>query len=245
MRYPAAVWSGPLPTTNYEPGGMGTVNGLVLHIEEGTEPGTDAWFHNPTSIVSAHFGNPKSGPLQQWVDTDDMAYAEVNGNPNWISVEHEGNSGDSLTASQIQNDAELLAWLFRQYGFTLQVCDDPSGQGVAGHVTGGAAWGNHLDCPGAPIMAQRQSIVDKAHTILHPATDPIMEVLNVSITDPEFAVRFLFRFCLHREADPGGFTTYVDGLNNGTLTLDQVMADLQDSTEGQAVIAAERKAIGI
>ncbi len=245
MRYPGAIWSGPIPATNYEPVGMGQVNGLVLHIEQGTETGTDAWFHNPTSIVSAHFGNPKTGQLQQWVDTADLAYAEVDGNPNWISVEHEGMSGDSLTPSQIENDAQLLAWLVQHYGFTLQVCDDPNGQGLAGHVTGGVGWGNHLDCPGSPVMSQRQTIVDAAQAILRPVTDPIEEVLNMSISDPDFAVRFLFRFCLHREADPGGFTTYVDGLTNGTLSLDQVMADLQDSPEGQAVIAAERKALGL
>ncbi len=146
MLFPQATWSGPLPTTNYLPGGMEQIIGLVLHIEEGTEPGTDTWFHTSGTQVSAHFGNPKAGPLQQWVDTQDMAYAEVNGNPNWISVEHEGNSGDSLTPSQIENDAQLLAWLVQSYGITPQITNDPTIGGVAGHVTGGAAWGDHLEC---------------------------------------------------------------------------------------------------
>ena len=101
-----ARWRGPVPNKN--PGQMvRPFNGLVLHIQEGHEDGTDAHFHNPASKVSAHFGNPKHGGLDQWVDTDDKAWAEVSGNRHWISIENEGFSGDSLTDSQIENCAHL------------------------------------------------------------------------------------------------------------------------------------------
>ena len=105
-----AKWRGPVPNCNV--GGMvRPFQGLVLHIQEGTENGTDSWFHNPASQVSAHFGNPKTGGLDQWVDTNDKAWAQVAGNKSWISIENEGHSSDSLTASQIANAAVLLAWL--------------------------------------------------------------------------------------------------------------------------------------
>lgn len=164
-RYPRATWRGPVP--GYTPGGMGAIRGLVLHIQEGIESGTDAWFHNPASRVSAHFGNPKAGGLDQWVDTADMAWAEVAGNPNWISIENEGNSGDQLTASQLENTAELLAWLHSEYGVPLQISDTPLSNtpGLTGHGLGGSAWGGHYDCPGTPILAQRQAIITRAAQI--------------------------------------------------------------------------------
>lgn len=57
-------------------------------------------------------------------------------------------------------------------------------------------------------------------------------------------VRYAYRFALHREADEAGYATFVEYLDNGG-TFDQVLAGLQDSPEGQAVIAAERKALGL
>ncbi len=70
------------------------------------------------------------------------------------------------------------------------------------------------------------------------------DIFAMLASDPAFAVRFLYRVCLHREVDPSGFTTNVNYLANGG-TLNQVMANLQDSPEGQIVIAAERKALGL
>lgn len=165
-RFPAARWRGPVP--NMTPGGMRSHRGLVLHIQEGTESGTDSWFHNPSSQVSAHFGNPKSGPLDQWVDTDDRAWAEVGGNPDWISVENEGRSGDVLTDSQLENAAQLLAWLHTTYGVPMQISDTPAAgtPGLTGHGLGGDAWGGHYDCPGTPILAQRAAIIARAQQIL-------------------------------------------------------------------------------
>ena len=165
MRYNGALWRG--PTVNMTPGGMLGHIGLVLHIQQGTEAGTDSWFKNPAAQVSAHFGNPKTGQLEQWVDTDDRAWAEVAGNPYWISVENEGYSGDSLTASQLENAAELLAWAHATYNVPLQISDNPGAGigGLTGHGLGGAAWGGHIDCPGTPILGQRQAIITRAAQI--------------------------------------------------------------------------------
>ena len=165
-RFERAVWRGPVP--NMTPGGMRGHLGLVLHIQEGSEAGTDSWFHNPSSQVSAHFGNPKSGPLDQWVDTDDRAWAEVSGNSYWISVENEGHSGDPLTPSQLENVAQLLAWLHTQYGIPLAISDTPAAgtPGLTGHGLGGDAWGGHYDCPGTPILDQRAAIIARAQQIL-------------------------------------------------------------------------------
>jgi hypothetical protein len=160
-----ARWRGPVPNINA--GGMKRpFKGLVLHIQQGTEVGTDATFKDPTTQVSAHFGNPKSGALDQWVDTDDVAWAEVAGNTTWISIENEGNSGDVLTASQLANVALLLAWLNLTESVPLQTADSPDDTGLGYHGMGGAAWGGHTNCPGQPIVDQRDAIVAAAQQLV-------------------------------------------------------------------------------
>src|SRR4051794_8590959 len=109
-RCPFAIWRGPI--VNMRPGGMvHPVRGLVLHVEEGTESGTDGWFHNPAAQASAHFGIGKDGTLHQWVDTDDRSWAESMGNPYWWSVETEGLHSEPMTAPQVTTLGRLYAWL--------------------------------------------------------------------------------------------------------------------------------------
>jgi hypothetical protein len=168
-KFSAAQWRGPVP--NIKAGGMKRpFKGLVLHIQQGTEVGTDATFKNPSAKVSAHFGNPKSGKLDQWVDTDDVAWAEVAGNSTWISIENEGNSGDSLTDSQLANVALLFAWLNLTESVPLQLADSPDDSGLGYHGMGGAAWGGHTNCPGQPIVDQRAAIITAAQQLVAPPT---------------------------------------------------------------------------
>lgn len=166
-RYPGATWRGPIP--NQTTRGMGTVLGVVLHIMQGSLAGTDSWFHNRKAQASAHFGVGKTGRVYQWVDTADKAWAEVGGNGQYLSIEHEGNSGDALTAQQIAADAGIIAWAHGLYHFPLQLANRPGEHGLGYHAMGGVAWGNHPQCPGAPIIAQRQRILD---AITKPAPPP-------------------------------------------------------------------------
>ena len=182
---------------NFSKGGMvRPLHGLVLHIEEGTEAGTRGWFN--TSVTdrqaaldaawekggkkgpqpkaygsSAHFGNPKSGLLEQFVDTNDQAWAQGTGNQHWISVENEGYSGDSLTQSQMENLAHLMLWLKVTEDVPLQLADNPAGFGLGHHAMGGKSWGNHPRCPGDAIIAQRQKIIALANQILTTVPDVI------------------------------------------------------------------------
>lgn len=162
---PGAEWIGPTP--NQYTHGMIEHRGLVLHIEQNyNQDNVDHWFKDPTAEASAHFTNPKQGKLRQLVDTDDAAWTEKAGNRYWVSVEHEGFSGEELTADQVENDAQLLAWLHTTYNIPLQPADDPSGSGLGWHGMGGDAWGGHFDCPGEPIKAQRSAIIARAQQIL-------------------------------------------------------------------------------
>lgn len=184
---PEAEWVG--PTANKYDHGMIEHRGLVLHIEQNyNQDNVDHWFKDPTAEASAHFTNPKQGKLRQLVDTDDAAWTEKAGNRYWVSVEHEGFSGESLTADQIENDAQLLAWLHITYNVPLQSTDDPNGSGLGWHGMGGDAWGGHFDCPGEAIKAQRAAIIARAQEILGQAAPAPAPLPNIH---PSWPGRYL------------------------------------------------------
>jgi hypothetical protein len=167
---PGAEWIGPTP--NQYPNGMEAHRGLVLHIQDGTEAGSEAWFENPQAQASSHFLAPKAGGLRQLVDTDSASWTEMEGNRFWVSVECEGLGGDSLTPAQIEAVAQLLAWLHTAYAVPLVNTDDPNGSGLGFHAMGGAAWGGHLSCPGDAVLAQRPAILARAAQIVGAAPTP-------------------------------------------------------------------------
>lgn len=194
-RCPFAQWQG---SPNDYPGGMDAEPmGVVLHIEQGHEAGTISVFHNPADQASAHFGIAKTGHIDQFVDTHDAAWAEVAGNPHWISIEHEGFSGESLTSEQIASDARLIAWLKGReggpgYNFPLVITDDVNRPGLGWHGMGGNAWGGHFDCPGDPIKAQRTEILAEVNSILGGSTNkkelPMPQCINFAGQYQEFDV---------------------------------------------------------
>lgn len=162
-RMPGVEWR-PIPV-NFTNHGQEHVRGLVVHIMAGTLVGTDAWFRDPSSNVSSHFGTGRSGELYQWVDTGDRAWAQAAGNDDWLSIENEGQGGDRLTDAQMDRCAQVLAWARSMYGVPLQVAHSPSGRGLGYHAMGGDAWGGHPSCPGPRIVDQLDDIVDRAHRI--------------------------------------------------------------------------------
>lgn len=160
------------PTPNENPGGMQSVLGVVLHIQQGNQAGSIAWCKNPAAQVSAHFFAAKSGILQQLVDTADRAWAEAGGNDHYLSIENEGYTGQDLTAGQIQACARVLAKAHQQYGVPLVSIDQPGLSGLGWHGMGGDAWGGHPDCPGEPVKALRPVILAHAAVILGQPTPP-------------------------------------------------------------------------
>lgn len=137
---------------------------LIVHIMEGTLEGTDSWFRNPASEVSAHFGTGRDGTLYQWVSTDDQAWHAVAANAYSIGVENEGDAGERLTTVQLDVLAKLFAWAHRSYpDIALWLNTRPySGQGLSWHGLGGWPWGNHPDCPGLPIREQLAEVLELA-----------------------------------------------------------------------------------
>jgi N-acetyl-anhydromuramyl-L-alanine amidase AmpD len=95
---------------------------IVIHIMDGTLSGTDAWFVNPASQVSAHYGIGKNGEVHQYVKEEDSAWhagrvdapsaklVKSNVNPNLytIGIEHEGKADDIWTDAMKQASASLI-----------------------------------------------------------------------------------------------------------------------------------------
>lgn len=169
-----AHWRGPVP--NERPGAVSRpFLGLVLHVEVGTEAGTDAWFHDPQAQASAHLGIPKTGgTVDQWVPLTDRAWAEAAGNARWLSAETEGQPDEPLTDDQLEALATAYAELHRASPteFPLHSSESPTEPGLGWHGMGGTAWGGHLSCPGELRRAQRPEILARAVRILRPTPAP-------------------------------------------------------------------------
>jgi N-acetyl-anhydromuramyl-L-alanine amidase AmpD len=102
---------------------------IVLHIMAGTLPGTDAWFLNPASQVSAHYGIGKNGEIHQYVNEQDTAWhagrvdaptwkgIKVGINPNLytIGIEHEGQADDVWPEAQKEASAALIREICKRW----------------------------------------------------------------------------------------------------------------------------------
>ena len=103
-----AIWMGAHPR-NFHAGRNGRrPEAIVIHVMDGSLAGTDAWFNNPASRVSAHYGIGKDGQVHQYVRESDAAFhvgtvdrpiwpgirreqgKVINPNLYTIGIEHEG-----------------------------------------------------------------------------------------------------------------------------------------------------------
>lgn len=127
---------------------------IVDHIMSGTLAGTDSWFQTPSSQASAHFGIGKNGEIHQYVDINNVAWANggvarpswpllIDGvNPNYytVSIEHEGQSGEQLTEAQYQATLALHRWLCEVFQIT------PNENTIIGHYRIDSV--SRAGCPG-------------------------------------------------------------------------------------------------
>lgn len=118
---PNIVWIG---SPNHYNGRYGyAVVALVIHTMAGTLESCDAWFNNPSSQVSSHYGIGLGGEQHQYVKLSDGSWAngilepgnewvEIVGNsanPNYqtVTVETEDNGSGATPVSQEQYDGTL------------------------------------------------------------------------------------------------------------------------------------------
>lgn len=84
----APVWKG-AHRGNFaasRPGGW-RPQAIVIHVMDGSLTGTDAWFNDPASGVSAHYGIGKDGTVHQYVkETDTAFHAGTVSKPTWPGI---------------------------------------------------------------------------------------------------------------------------------------------------------------
>ena len=117
---PNIIWKG---SPNFWSGRQGyKPEFVVIHIMAGTLVGTDSWFNNPKSQVSAHYGIGKKGEIHQYVKEEDTAWhagivssptallVKPNINPNLysIGIEHEGSESDTWTEEMKRASASMI-----------------------------------------------------------------------------------------------------------------------------------------
>lgn len=110
---------------------------IVIHIMEGTLAGTDSWFKNPASQVSAHYGIGKAGEIHQYVkETDTAWHAGRVSSPSWkliktsgtafinpnyytVGIEHEGNEETEWTDAMYISSAEMIKAISNRWNIPL------------------------------------------------------------------------------------------------------------------------------
>jgi N-acetylmuramoyl-L-alanine amidase len=149
---------------NHSPGTDEPNRLLVCHVIQGSLQAADSWFRNPAAQASAHFGIGTAGTCLQWIDTDDMSWAQCNGNGYSISVETAGYAGQPWTGAQVTRLGQLLHWCNQQYPeIRLWLNTDPvNGRGLSYHGLGGDYFCGHYGCPGSPRVAQLHDVLDVA-----------------------------------------------------------------------------------
>lgn len=162
------------PVVNHG-GPMARQLGLVVHVQQG-DGSPFGWFNDPASQVSSHLWVGKDGTLEQYVDLADQAWAQVAGNPDYLSIETEGFDTEELTAEQVGGLSALIAWGHRTLGWPA-VMVDHGGRGITTHAhwpsgTPDPAWGGH-PCPGPLRAGQLANLVARLGPIPAPPAPPI------------------------------------------------------------------------
>lgn len=132
---------------------------IVVHIMEGSLAGTDAWFNNPVSKVSAHYGIGRLGELHQYVlDADTAFHAGRRNNPTWklirdgvnpnlytIGLEHEARAETPWTEKMYRASAALIAELSLRWSIPID----------RDHIVGHREIYSIKTCPGQAIDLER------------------------------------------------------------------------------------------
>lgn len=121
-RKPEVVWRAAYES-NYSAGSRGAkqIEGIVIHVTQGSWSSAINWFQDPRAQVSAHYViRSNDGKIAQCVSDRNVAYhaGNLDYNKKTIGIEHEGYVGDPkwFTKEMYRSSAYLAAWLCRAYG---------------------------------------------------------------------------------------------------------------------------------
>jgi hypothetical protein len=177
---------------------MSRHRGICNHVAVSEAASLFGYFNQPGNPTS-HFYVRRDGKVEQYVDTQFRAPANLEGNPSLISVETQGGVRDvdtePWTPEQVETLASIAAWANRVHDIPLVAMRDslPGTTGIGYHrlgvepwrVDGGELWSSGYGkvCPGAAKIAQIPSIITRARLENTPTTgDGAMAWTDAQIT---------------------------------------------------------------
>lgn len=188
-RYPAAIWK-PLDP-RYVPGARLTAHNRVnLHVAVSEAASLHGFFNAP-GRPSSHFYVRRDGTVEQYVDTDYRAEADLDGNDATISVETQGGVTDAQrepwTDEQVQALAALWAWARDTHGIADKLATSSrrgeESRGLSWHRLGVDPWrvpdgmrystARGKICPGDAKIAQIPGILAAANGGASPVVNPV------------------------------------------------------------------------
>lgn len=169
--YPRAVYR---PLNKFSYVGARPRLGVAFHVND-----SGSVRYSPTSLykwiagnngMSCHFQLMSKG-IEQYIDTDNGSFCQVDGNTTYISVETQGLGTELMSPYMVNEFGLLMAWLNEIHSIPLQVVDTVGQRGLILHGDGGKAWGGHYSCPGIRGN-QRPAILKVAQAIVNPKPVP-------------------------------------------------------------------------
>lgn len=165
---------------------------IVIHIMDGTLSGTDSWFQEQNSKVSAHFGIGKNGDVHQYVLQTNTAWhagrvhepswrlikktppgsANLYINPNYytLGIEHEGKEDSDWTDEMYQSSSQLIAALSKKWDIPLD----------RDHIIGHHEIYSLKTCPGSKVDLDK--LINLASQVIDP---PVIQEPVQPSPDPE------------------------------------------------------------
>jgi hypothetical protein len=156
------------PSPNWSERVPATIDLVVIHSCEGNYPGSISWFAQPKSQVSAHLVlNDDGSECTQMVPLRKKAWHVCSFNSRSIGVEMSGFSAKGFAPSELNADANIVAWLLKRFNIPCQDALGGKRPGFTSHYALGAAGGGHVDPTRDPtIWAAYASRVTAAYMSL-------------------------------------------------------------------------------
>jgi hypothetical protein len=144
-----------VPSPNVSSRGGSRIDLVVAHDCEGSYRGSISWFAQLRSEVSAHIVlRDDGGEATQMVPFAKKAWHACSVNPRSIGVEIAGYEKAGFSASEINADANIIAWLLHSYAIPCRWAEHGQGAGFCSHWDTGALGGGHTDITTDPAVWQ-------------------------------------------------------------------------------------------
>lgn len=180
-------------------------NMAVLHVTASLSPSQFNYF-NTSKTACSHFHIALDGAVEQYIDTDRLSAAEVEGSNDAISIETAGLGYGGWTGAQRAAIVRLLAWINATHGIPLRAKDTsrPDEAGIGWHrlgitgnfpttpailrgrnqrpLAGTESWSSAKGkvCPGNERIQQIPDLIGAARGVVLPPATPVTNPVTIA-----------------------------------------------------------------